>query len=76
MRIISKRRLREFGSGRPPHARRWKVGIVWSTTSKLTWNGFHDVRFCHLWECQFSSCECVVFNIGGKFKFRLVVKIQ
>ena len=71
MRIISKRRLREFwrnhAAARPP-LEAWHRVVH---NKQLSWNSFHDVR------ATYSSAslvgECVVFNIGGN-KFRLIAK--
>ena len=73
MRVISKRRLREFWQ-REAAARSSLEGWYRVVNDKeLTWNDFHDVR------ATFGNAslvgDCVVFNIGGN-KFRLVVKIN
>lgn len=73
MRIISKRRLREFWqkviAARSPLEGWFRV----VNDKQITWADFHDVK------ATFASAslvgECVVFNIGGN-KFRLVTKIN
>jgi mRNA interferase HigB len=73
MRIISKRRLREFWQ-REAAARSPLEGWFRVVNDKqLTWHDFHDVK------ATFGNAslvgDCIVFNIGGN-KFRLVVKIN
>lgn len=73
MRIISKRRLREFWqkviAARSPLEGWFRV----VNDKQLAWADFHDVK------TTFASAslvgECVVFNIGGN-KFRLITKIN
>jgi mRNA interferase HigB len=71
MRIISKRKLREF----------WEKNSIskqpledwYKAVKKVDWNGFVDVR------AMYNSSDiykaCVIFNIGGN-KFRLITKIN
>src|SRR5256885_2719209 len=73
MRVISKRRLREFWQ-RTPVARSPLEGWFRVVNDKqLAWNGFHDVKATY----AFASLvgECVIFNIGGN-KFRHITKIN
>jgi mRNA interferase HigB len=73
VRVISKRRLREFwrrdAAARSPLEAWYRV----AKDKDLTWSDFHDVR------ATYGSAslvgECVVFNIGGS-KYRLIVKIN
>ena len=73
MRVISKRRLREFWqqetAARSPLEGWFRV----VNDKQMTWSAFHDVR------ATFGNASlvgnCTVFNIGGN-KFRLVVKIN
>jgi mRNA interferase HigB len=73
MRVISKRRLREFwkkaGSARSALEGWYRV----VHNKQLTWAAFQDVQ------ATYGSAslvgECVVFNIGGN-KYRLITKIN
>lgn len=71
MRIISKRRLREFWRENPSAE---KPLLSWfEIVKKADWNSFSDVRE------DFRSADiyrdCVIFDIGGN-KFRLIAKIR
>jgi mRNA interferase HigB len=73
MRVISKRRLREFwrlnAAARSPLEGWYRV----VNDKLLTWNGFHDVRATYGNASLVG--ECIVFNIGGN-NYRLIVKIN
>ena len=73
MRVISKRRLREFGqqeaAARSP-LEGWHRVV---NDKQLTWRDFHDVKATYAGAGLVG--ECVVFNIGGN-KFRLITKIN
>jgi mRNA interferase HigB len=73
MRVISKRRLREFwqreAAARSPLEGWYRV----VNDKQLTWNDFHDVRATYGNTSLVG--DCIVFNIGGN-NFRLVVKIN
>ena len=71
MRVITKRRLREFWQ---KHKDAEKPLRYWyGVTSKADWNDFSDVRE------DFRTADvvgiCTVFDIGGN-KYRLIVKIN
>ena len=71
MRIISKRRLREFWQEYPIAE---KPLLSWyETVKKAGWESFSDVRedFRHADIYR----DCVIFDIGGN-KFRLITKIR
>lgn len=73
MRVISKRRLREFWlrdtAVRSPLEGWYRV----VNDKQLTWSDFHDVRSTYGNASLVG--ECVVFNIGGN-KYRLIAKIN
>jgi len=71
MRIISKRRLREFWS-EFPNAKQSLLSW-YETVKKSEWENFSDVResFRHADIYR----DCVIFDIGGN-KFRLITKIR
>ncbi len=71
MRVITKRRLREFWSAYPQAQ---QPLLKWFDTARKTdWKNFSDVRtsFRHADIYR----DCVIFDIGGN-KFRLIVKIR
>ena len=71
MRIISKRRLREFWRENPSAE---KPLLSWfEIVKKADWNSFSDVRedFRHADIFR----DCVIFDIGGN-KFRLIAKVR
>ena len=73
MRVISKRRLREFWQ-REPAARLPLAGWYRVVNDRvLSWEDFHEVK--ETYRSASLVGDCVVFNIGGN-KFRLVVKIN
>jgi mRNA interferase HigB len=73
MRVISKRRLREFWQ-KAPAARSPLEGWFRVVNDKqLTWSDFHDVKATYGNASLIG--DCVVFNIGGN-KFRLIAKIN
>ena len=71
MRIISKRRLREFWREFPGAEQ--PLSSWYETVKKIEWNNFSDVRdaFRHADIYR----DCVIFDIGGN-KFRLITKIR
>ena len=73
MRVISKRRVREFwqqeAAARSPLEGWYRV----VNDKQLTWRDFHDVKATYAGASLVG--ECVVFNIGGN-KFRLITKIN
>jgi mRNA interferase HigB len=71
VKIISKRRLREFWQSNPSSE---KALLSWyETVKKVNWENFSDVRenFRHADIYR----DCVIFDIGGN-KFRLITKIR
>lgn len=71
MRIISRRRLREFWRENPSAE---KPLLSWfEIVKKADWNSFSDVRedFRHADIYR----DCVIFDIGGN-KFRLIAKVR
>jgi mRNA interferase HigB len=73
MRVISKRRLREFWL-KHSDARAPLVGWHRVVNDKhLTWNDFHDSKATYGNASLVG--DCVVFNIAGN-KFRLIAKIN
>lgn len=71
MRIISKRRLREFWREFPNAE---KPLLSWyETVKKVNWESFSDVRdsFRHADVYR----DCVIFDVGGN-KFRLITRIR
>jgi len=71
MRIISKRRLREFWL-KNPNAEK-PILNLYEAAKKVDWNNFSEVRE------SFRSADvyrdCVIFDIGGN-KFRLITRIR
>lgn len=71
MRIISKRRLREFWL-KIPHAEQ-PILNWYEIAKKVDWNNFSEVRE------SFRSADiyrdCVIFDVGGN-KFRLITRIR
>jgi len=76
MRVISKRRLREFWE-RHPEARR-PLETWFKIAEKADWSGFRNVRdsFASVsgvpLDCGITA---IVFNVGGN-KYRLVTRIE
>lgn len=71
MRIISKRRLREFWQENPQAE---QPLLAWyEIVKKVEWENFADVRnsFRHADVYK----DCVIFDIGGN-KFRLIAKVR
>jgi mRNA interferase HigB len=73
MRVISKRRLREFWQQEAAARSSLEGWYRVANDKQLTWSGFHDVRATYASASLVG--ECVVFNVGGN-KFRLVTKIN
>lgn len=71
MRIISKRKLREFWKSYPIAER--PLLDWYKTVKKGDWKDFSDVRnsFRHADVYK----DCVIFDIGGN-KYRLIVKVR
>ena len=71
MRIISKRRLREFWN---KYSEAEKPLLAWyQTVKKAEWNNFTEVRETYRHADIYQ--DCVIFNVGGN-KFRLIAKIR
>jgi mRNA interferase HigB len=70
MRVISKRRLREFGQIHPEAEK--SLAYWYQITKKANWGNLVDVRkdFPH----ADLAGVCTIFNIGGN-NFRLITKI-
>ena len=71
MRVISKRRLREFWREFP--SAKQPLLSWYQTVKRVDWEDFSDVResFRHADVYR----DCVIFDIGGN-KFRLITKIR
>jgi mRNA interferase HigB len=73
MRVISKRRLREFWLHHVAARSALEAWYRVVNHQQLNWDDFHDVR------ATFGNAslvgDCVVFNIGGN-RYRLVAKIN
>lgn len=71
MRIISKKRLREFWLKNPDSK---KPLLNWyDITKKQDWNNFAEVR--ETFRSADIYADCVIFDIGGN-NFRLITKIR
>lgn len=73
MRIISKRRLREFWQRVPASHLPLEGWYRVVKDKQLTWEDFHDVKATYGNASLVGGC--VVFNIGGN-KYRLIAKIN
>jgi mRNA interferase HigB len=73
MRVISKRRLREFWQPRVAARSSLEGWFRVANDKQLTWNDFHDVKATYALASLVG--ECVVFNVGGN-KYRLITKIN
>lgn len=71
MRVISKKRLKEFAAVHPQAHR--PLMTWYKTASQATWSTFHDVKASH--PTASSVVWCVVFNIGGN-NYRLVTRLN
>ncbi len=71
MRIISKRKLREFWAEKPEAE--VPLRLWYDVVRRSDWNSFADVRgtFRHADIYK----DCVIFDIGGN-KFRLIAKVR
>ena len=73
MRVIAKRRLREFWQRTPLARSPLEAWFRVVHDKHLAWHSFHDVKRTYVSASLVG--ECVVFNIGGN-KFRLITKIN
>ena|SRR5215213_4289629 len=71
MRIISKRKLREFWQKNPSAEKPLKSW--YETTKRANWENFSDVRETFRRADIYE--DCVIFDIGGN-KYRLITKIR
>jgi len=71
MRVISKRRLREFWEKFPES--KTPLENWYRTAKKAGWENIVDVRESFRHADIFN--DCVIFNVGGN-KFRLIVKFR
>jgi mRNA interferase HigB len=71
MKIITKRKLREFWEKHPNS----KESLLnwYKIVKKADWNNFTDVK--ETYRSVDIYKDCVIFNIGGN-KYRLIVKIR
>lgn len=73
MRIISRRRLREFWQQKPAARSALEGWYRVVKDKQLTWDDFHAVKATY--GNASLAGACVVFNIGGN-KYRLITKIN
>lgn len=71
MRVISKRRLREFWEDFPEAEQ--PLSDWYDTARRASWSNFSEVRTTFRRADVYR--DCIVFDIGGN-KFRLIVKIR
>jgi mRNA interferase HigB len=75
MRIISKRRLREFWR-MPGHENSEAALLEWYDTVRdcdLAWHNFAEIKATYASASIFQ--DCVIFNIGGN-KYRLIARLR
>lgn len=73
MRIISKRRLRDYWLQVPVARAPLEAWFRVVKDKQLAWDNFHDVKATYASASLVG--DCIVFNIGGN-KFRLIAKIN
>lgn len=73
MRIISKRRLRDYWLQVPAARAPLEAWFRVVKDKQLAWDNFHDVKATYASASLVG--DCIVFNIGGN-KFRLIAKIN
>jgi len=72
MRILSRKRLREFATRHP--GAKAQLDAWWAEASKAKWKSFHDLNQRYRTADQVAG-NLVIFNICGN-KYRLIVKID
>ena len=71
MRIISKRKLREFWLSNSDAER--ALSVWYAIVRKMQWTSFSDVRATFRHADVYK--DCVIFDVGGN-KFRIVAKVR